>query len=145
MTLFDFGSIRSTGVCGIVTQILPSPVAMQPPSPGTFAGIVATTFPEPGSSLETEPSDWFKIQTAPSPVARNRAPFRVFVVLVTRSLAASIRVTVPANAFVIQTEPKPAAAATPPGATGIFRTILFVVGSTFATKKWTEDASLLGT
>ena len=72
VTVLLSGSIFDTGVPGIVTHTPPSPAAIHPPSPGTFAGIVAVTWLVCGSIRETLPSDWFRTQTAPSPVARKR-------------------------------------------------------------------------
>src|SRR5438045_1205188 len=107
----------STGVPGIVTQTTPSPAAIQPPSPGTPAWIVATTVFVAGSMCDTLPSLWLSTQTPPSPAARNRGVECTMIVAVTVPPAGSTRSTVSEAAVVTQTAPKPYAAAVEPNGT----------------------------
>src|SRR6185295_19957467 len=71
-TVFVDGSIRDNGYSNAVTQTDPSPTAMSPPGPGTPTSIVATTLLVAGSILETLPSPWLSVQTAPPPAAMKR-------------------------------------------------------------------------
>src|SRR6478672_10320201 len=88
---------------------------MSPPPPRIPMGSV-TEVSVDGSILVTEPSAQFRVQTPPSPAARNRGSGPAEIVAVTRSVTGSIRWTEPAVApsllaeFVIHTAPKPKAA-----------------------------------
>src|ERR1700722_17088884 len=112
-----------------VTQTAPSPTAMSPPGPGTPTSIVAATLLVAGSTRDTLPSPWFKVQMAPIPAARNRGSGPTGIFASTFSLAASTRVSRLPLVLVIQTEPPSNTAVNEPGGMETFDTTLFIAGS----------------
>src|ERR1700743_322487 len=91
--------------------------------------MVATTRLVLGSTRETVPSPWFRVQTEPRPTARKRGFGPTLMVVVTRLVLGSTRVKVLPAVLVTQTAPSPYSAAKEPGGTAMSATALLVAGS----------------
>src|SRR5690349_316183 len=91
--------------------------------------MLATTRLVAGSTRETEPSPWLRVQTAPSPTARKRGAGPTAIRAATVRLLGSMRHRRFASGQVTQMAPAPAAAAATPGAVFTAATILLLAGS----------------
>src|SRR5579863_399243 len=129
-TRFTTGSMRVMGKSNIVTHTAPSPKAISPPSPGTPAGIVASSLFVFAFTRETLPSPWFKVQIDPAPAVKKRGFGPTGTVAVALFVPGSTLVTRFFSVDVTHTAPSSNAAANDPGAMGMEATIAFVFGST---------------